>query len=731
MLVCFYLLLLLHIIEGCTLKGNRETEKITAYTGVSVLLPCSCTDLHRKPEKFKWEKYTNEYNWVQISPESDQYKERYQLVNDHSSGNLSLLISHLTEEDGGIYRCNVKGAEYRYIRLTVKGCRLKGNGETEEITAYTGGSVLLPCSCTDLHKKPETFTWEKNTNGNNWVQISPESDQYKERYQLVNDHSSGNLSLLISHLTEEDGGDYRCSVKGGEYRYIRLTVKGCMLKGNRETEKITAYTGVSVLLPCSCTDLHRKPETFTWKKYTNGNNWIQISPESDQYKERYQLLVNNHSSGNLSLLISHLTEEDGGDYRCNVKEGEYRYIRLTVKGCRLKGNRETEEITAYTGGSVLLPCSCTDLHSKLETFTWEKNTNNWVQISPESDQYKERFQLVNDHSSGNLSLLISHLTEEDGGDYRCSVKGGEYRYIRLTVKGCTLNQQTVDVTGNVGQSVLLPCSCSELQAKPHTFRWSFYKGSDPIKIFPKDQTNRYTDRVQLFNDHPPGNLSLLISPLTVEDGGWYRCEINNKINTDIYLTVKGAPTRPSSSTPVITTTSPPSSPDTTLIICTAVGVLLLLLILGGVIYWKHRGQRRGQTGNDDGQTGQQKKQNDSDVLYTAINPQTIHNKAEEKDDVTYSTVVHSAPTRPSSSTPVITTTSPPSSPGTKLTPVLNDESTAHSETSSDKDPLPYIPVAMVTVIFLHVIVAVVYCTTRKKGPGKVHYSRGDERVSLQ
>ncbi|MCJ8749926.1 hypothetical protein PDJAM_G00193180, partial [Pangasius djambal] len=172
--------------------------------------------------------------------------------------------------------------------------------------------------------------------------------------------------------------------------------------------------------------------------------------------------------------------------------------------------------------SVLLPCSCTDLHTKPGTFTWEKNTNetNWVEISPESEQYKDRFQLVNDHSSGNLSLLISHLTEEDGVDYRCSLNQSEYRYFRLTVKGCTLNRQTVTVTGYVGQSVLLPCSCSELQAKPHTFRWIFFKGSDRIKIFPKDQTNRYTDRVQLFNDHLPGNLSLLISHLTAEDGGW-------------------------------------------------------------------------------------------------------------------------------------------------------------------------------------------------------------------
>ncbi|XP_047674160.1 uncharacterized protein LOC113651831 isoform X12 [Tachysurus fulvidraco] len=322
---------------------------------------------------------------------------------------------------------------------------------------------------------------------------------------------------------------------------IQLHVtEGCRLKGNGETEQITAYTGESVLLPCSCTELHRKPEKFTWEKATYI--WTQISPESYEYKERFQL-VNDHSSGNLSLLISHLTVQDGGDYRCDVKGDEYRYIRLTVKGCSLKGNGGTEEITAYTGDSVLLPCSCTELHSKPETFTWKRNTdgNNWAQISPESDEYKERFQLVNDHSSGNLSLLISHLTVQDGGLYRCDVKGDEYRYIRLTVKR--------------------------------------------------------------------------------------------------------APTRPSSSTPVITTTSPHSRPgtnsvplSTTIIIFTAVGVLLLLLILGGVIYWKHRVQRRRQI--DDGQAGQQKKQNDSDVLYTAMDPKTEHNK-EEQDGLLYATVVHS------------------------------------------------------------------------------------------
>ncbi|XP_060758345.1 uncharacterized protein LOC132868989 [Neoarius graeffei] len=207
--------------------------------------------------------------------------------------------------------------------------------------------------------------------------------------------------------------------------------------------------------------------------------------------------------------------------------------QLHSSGWRLEGNKKTIGITAYTGDSVLLPCFCTDLQTTPETFTWEKLTSNekkWVKISPESEQYKERFQLVNDRSSGNLSLLISHLTEEDGGVYRCSVKGSQYTDIRLTVKGCILNRQPVTVTRYVGHSVLLPCSCSDLQAKPHTFTWTFLNGSAHKEIFPKDQTNLYTDRVQLFNDHLPGNLSLLISHLTVEDGGRYRCNVLTDID---------------------------------------------------------------------------------------------------------------------------------------------------------------------------------------------------------
>uniref|UniRef100_A0AAR2KWM0 Ig-like domain-containing protein n=1 Tax=Pygocentrus nattereri TaxID=42514 RepID=A0AAR2KWM0_PYGNA len=122
MLLTFYLLFIgLHVSEGCDLVNREQLLSITAHTGGSVLLPCYCPDLQTTPEEFRWTKDdTKTGKRENISSQSGQYSNRVQLVNGHSPGNLSLLISHLTEEDGGDYMCAVKGA-HLIIRLALKG----------------------------------------------------------------------------------------------------------------------------------------------------------------------------------------------------------------------------------------------------------------------------------------------------------------------------------------------------------------------------------------------------------------------------------------------------------------------------------------------------------------------------------------------------------------------------------------------------------------------------------
>ncbi|XP_017538967.2 uncharacterized protein LOC108411749 isoform X2 [Pygocentrus nattereri] len=114
-----------------------------------------------------------------------------------------------------------------FIGLCVtQGCTLVEMSETLPMIGHTGGSVLLPCYCTDLHTGPGTFSWNHHTNKGTWENILSESGQYRDRVQLVNGHSPGNLSLFISPLTEEDRGDYQCLVQGSGYIYFKLTVKG-------------------------------------------------------------------------------------------------------------------------------------------------------------------------------------------------------------------------------------------------------------------------------------------------------------------------------------------------------------------------------------------------------------------------------------------------------------------------------------------------------------------------
>ncbi|XP_046729106.1 uncharacterized protein LOC124401140 [Silurus meridionalis] len=205
------------------------------------------------------------------------------------------------------------------------GCVFSGGNNWLEITGHERGSVLLPCSCSDLHSKPQSFTWKSYRTGHLTEVLNEE--HYRGRLQMFNNISAANLSLLISDLKEEDGGDYRCSTEKG-YKDFWLNVKGCELVKKTVVEEMTGIIGESVVLPCFCTDLQDDLKTVTWEF-----NYQEIYHEQTRYRKKRMKLVSKIPPGNLSLIISDLTEEDQGIYTCSVQDDKKKF-RLYVKAER-------------------------------------------------------------------------------------------------------------------------------------------------------------------------------------------------------------------------------------------------------------------------------------------------------------------------------------------------------------------------------------------------------------
>ncbi|XP_065113163.1 uncharacterized protein [Paramisgurnus dabryanus] len=223
------------------------------------------------------------------------------------------------------------------------------------------------------------------------------------------------------------------------------------------------------------------------------------------------------------------------------------YISLFIihftTGCNLSNEQKRIEVTQYTGGSVLLACSCDDPKSTVNTFTWDiYNGKQWMNVF-EHDTFKGRLKLFIEKSPGNLSLLIPDLREEDKGLFRCMTEPNSFTDVSLTVQGCHLVQTQIDeVTGYLGESVVLPCSCTEPLAKPDKIKWKFYiKKENYEEIYPSEHSERYKNRCKLLNQTNPGNLSLQLSSLTKEDVGYYQCFLSSVKFAQVKLYVEEKP----------------------------------------------------------------------------------------------------------------------------------------------------------------------------------------------
>ncbi|XP_049342281.1 polymeric immunoglobulin receptor isoform X29 [Astyanax mexicanus] len=648
MLLWVYLLYcVLHEISGCSVPRGMKAP-ITKSVGDSVVLPCSCEDVQHNPNTLMWGynkrialgNYKAEHSVFPEDSKSQRYRGRVQRLTQNPPGDLSLIISHLTEEDEGLYLCGVNGKYTSSIPLYIRGCSVMNEGENSFIKS-PGESVLLPCFCPEDRKiNPQRVTWFFSKPGSeDKISVSNETQSYSGRVWMFDQPKSRNFSLLISDLNKDDTGEYRCRADERYTPYVTLEVKGCTLSENKQTVPIIRSSGESVLLSCSCTDLQDSPERVQWR--TPDHEDLFSTELHQRYRDRVQTFKQN-SPGNLSVLISDLTVEDGGTYSCWINQNQHRTFSLTVKDCTLSNSQE-KLIVGYSGEFVLLSCSCTDPQTRPVSIKWEHVDSDVMEVSNITRRYAGRIHMFNEKHPANLSLLLSNLTEQDEGLYRCTINNEKSISVNLTVKGCTLsNSQENQIVRYPGESVLLPCSCTDPQTRPVSIKWEHVdsNGTEVSNI-----TERYAGRIHMFNEKHPANLSLLLFNLTKQDNGTYRCTINNEKSISMKLNVKDCTLSSSQETPIVgqpgNTTFEMNWTYWTPILSCVFLILLLLLGAAAYIFCKHRkGKRRS------GKETEQRGNKEDDITYSSIAHGKKAKPPNTEDNITYASIAHGKKAKP-------------------------------------------------------------------------------------
>nr|XP_044620522.1 neogenin isoform X8 [Equus asinus] len=344
--------------------------------GSSVILNCSA---YSEPSpKIEWKKDGTFLNLV-----SD---DRRQLLPDGSLFITNVVHAKHNKPDEGYYQCvatveNLGTIVSRTAKLTVASLP-RFASQPEPSSVYAGNSAVLNC---EVNADLVPFVrWEQN------------------RQPLLLDDRVIKLpsgTLVISNVTERDGGLYRCVVEsGGPPKYSdeaelkvlpdpEVTSNLVFLK---QPSSLVRVIGQSAVLPCVALGL--PTPTIRWMK-----NEEALDTESS---ERLVLLAGG------SLEISDVTEDDAGTYFCiadNGNETIEAQAELTVQA-QPEFLKQPTNIYAHESMDIIFECEVTG--KPAPTVKWVKNGD---MVIP-----SDYFKIVKEH---NLQVL--GLVKSDEGFYQC------------------------------------------------------------------------------------------------------------------------------------------------------------------------------------------------------------------------------------------------------------------------------------------------------------------------
>ncbi|XP_073669092.1 neural cell adhesion molecule L1.1 [Paramisgurnus dabryanus] len=410
--------------------------------------------------------------------------------------NGNLQISNVSQEESGIYTCSVRDSNVTISAILEVFNRTKIVAPPQHMRVIRGNDAVLQCKYSVDHKlKHPTLQWKKDGHK---IAASANEDKYTEY---------PNGSLKVTDVQIQDSGEYGCEIS-------------TELDSDDASGSITVQDKPGAPLSVEISEKRERSVTLTWTAGDENNSpvfeyIIEMKEEQctdastwREYERVHQDI--KHIEINLQPFCKYhfrvrAVNEIGNSEPSSESES---YITPAAK---LPPQILTADGLVYrntTGSTIVLEC---------RTFGSPRPKVDWKMFdsSPALSNAK-----MSQMANGNLQ--ISNVSQEDSGNYTCSVRDSNMAISAILevfkrTKIVTPPQHLRVVRGN---DAVLQCKYSvDHQLKHLTIQWK----KDGHKIAASVNDEKYTE-------YPNG--SLKVTDVQIQDSGEYGCEISTELDSD-------------------------------------------------------------------------------------------------------------------------------------------------------------------------------------------------------
>ncbi|XP_036413440.1 uncharacterized protein LOC118798181 [Colossoma macropomum] len=262
-----------------------------------------------------------------------------------------------------------------------------GGGESERVTGYSGGGVLIKCRYeTQYTSNPKYLCKGSGPNCADQIKTGVQKEWINSgRFSLFDDTKAAEFWVLIRELTVEDSGLYQCVVNISRLPDIYTAVE-LNVKEDQSYEKsisVSGNVGRSVNISCKYPQSHRSDTKFLCRRVGYSSCPYKTSVnESRRWIVAGKLSLHDDGKQIFTVIINRLSEGDSGEYWCGaesdwtsdhgfkvyttqinlrVTEQEQQATRSSSSRTTPQGIKATIFSTSKTTGTSLIEIKTTDL----------------------------------------------------------------------------------------------------------------------------------------------------------------------------------------------------------------------------------------------------------------------------------------------------------------------------------------------------------------------------------